>query len=237
MLKKILMSSTLLAFAPVMALAASITNVEFDNGDVTTPCKAGSTVNATFRVVVGPSEVVEYVQTDVLSDNLGPKDHEVGGELGLQEGTHDDIILPVKCPPNTGTRTLTARPAGIFGAIRSVDGNDGVNGSTASFSGAIRTVAGGTPVGSGSSIQNQIDSLMALIAALTQKVADVITKPTPPSLCSQIPLGNTYSLQAFLMSHGQAAPFHAIGVYHPTGFYGPVTMQALANFKLANNCQ
>lgn len=77
--------------------------------------------------------------------------------------------------------------------------------------------------------------MMALIAALKP-----VTPSTPPtggagSLCSQIPY-DTFSLQGFLMSHGQAGPFNAIGVYSPTGFRGQATETALQNFRMQNNC-
>lgn len=245
MIKKLLISG-LIALSPMAVLAADITNVEFDNGDVTVSGKGASTVQATFRVVVSANEVVEYVQVDVAGDNLAPVDHSVGGNLGLQEGTHK-VKVSVKLPPNTGTFDLDVQTAGIYGGIRAIDGDDNENGNE-TFSDALRTVS------SSSSTTNNDDDedsapawLTVLMAQLQAQMAALIASlkpatpatggsPVPASLCSQIPQGDTFALQAFLMAHGQAGPFHAIGVYAPTGFRGNATESALSAFKWQNNC-
>lgn len=246
MIKKLLIS-TIIAVSPLAVLAADITNVEFNNGDVTVDGKGGSTVQAEFRVVVPANEVVEYVQTDVDGDNLGPVDHSVGGSLGLQEGTHK-VKVSVKLPPNTGTYDLDVQTAGIYGGIRAINGDDNVN-DNETFSDALRVVSSSSSSTNNDDEDSAPSWLSALLAQIQAQTAAILaafqtaqTPVTPPvlSLCSQLStaqMSGTNAIQSFLMAHGQAGPFNAIGVYAPTGFYGPVTIAALSNFKWQNNCQ
>lgn len=236
-MRKLLGAALALAtFVPMAAFAATFTNVQFDNGDVTISGQGGSTVNATFHVVVPANQVVENIQTDVISDNLAPVCTSVGGDLGLQEGTHD-VTIAVKLPPNTGTYNLEVRGAGIFGGIRSVDCNDNQIG-TATFSGALRTVdsntntttSGGT---SSTSFQSQIDALTASLKSLTDLFAKfvaggVTAGGTTPAKPACPPAGDTNVVQAWLMANGYAGGFSAIGVFAPTGHWGPVTASAYA---------
>jgi hypothetical protein len=248
-LKVVSIAAALGFFLPAFALASTFSNVQFGNGDVTISGQGGSTVSATFHVIVPANQVVENIQTDVLSDNLAPVCTSVGGDLGLQEGTHD-VTIAVKLPPNTGTYTLEVRGAGIFGGIRSIDCNDNQNG-TASFSGALRTVdSNTTTTGSGSST-SAIDTLTALVAQLAAQVNAIIHPVTPPvpttsAACTAYAQANAGALmgmkndanvrlQGFLLSQGASIPALAAGASF--GFYGPQTMQAVAWFQSMNHCQ
>lgn len=239
------------ALVPFAAAAASFTNVQFDNGDVTISGAGASTVNATFRVTVPANQVVEWVETDVAGDNLAPVCTQVGGDKGLEEGTHD-VSLSVKLPPNTGTYTLNVKGAGIFGGFRSVDCNDSVVGS-ASFGGALRTVSGGTTSGGSTT-----SDLQAMIASLTAQVSCMVSggtwngtacvpKTVPPvaTKCAALAtklvgtiMGARNSanvvLQGYLLSEGMDIPALAAGASF--GFYGPQTNAALSLFKSANSC-
>ena len=241
-MKKIIAIATALAFLPALASAASFTNVQFDNGDVTISGTGAETVNATFRIVVPNNQVVEWVETDVLSDNLAPVCVAVNGDRGLEEGTHS-ITLPVKLPPNTGTYSLQVKGAGIFGGFRSVDCNDNVVG-TASFSSALRVVSGGSTTGSSGS---SIDALTALIATLKAQV-DALMKPTTPvvsTACATLATkmaGAMYGvntpgnviLQGYLLGEGMSIPALAQGAAF--GFYGSQTAAALSVYKSQKGC-
>jgi hypothetical protein len=241
-------SSFAVAALPFGAMAANITHVEFENGDVTISDEGGSTVNAELRIVVPANEVVEYVRTDVLGDNLAPVDHSVGGSLGLQEGTHF-VDVDVKMPPNTGTYDLKVKSAGIFGGIRSINRNDNTNGNK-TFNNALRVIStsnSGSNGFGGDDDDSALSFLRELVADLRAQIAELTAQitgtggtgtPAPSNLCSQIPYGNTPALQVFLMNNGQAAGFSAVGVYqhNPTNFFGPVTQNALSSFKSVNNC-
>ena len=251
MIKKLFIS-TLIAVSPLAALASTdITNIEFGNGDVTIDCKGGNTVQATFRIVVDSDEVVEYVQTDLISDSLGPVDHSVGGTLGLQEGTHN-VKLPLKCAPNTGMYDVDVQTAGIFGGIRAINGNDNVNDSE-TFSDAVRVVSSSS---SSSSSNNDDDEdappswLSALLAQIQANMAALLAalKPVEPApgtggtapICSQIKSFNHLSygmngaegLQNFLIQNG----YGNVITYGVTGFFGSQTQQASNMFRTANNC-
>ena len=208
-----------LAFAFVgTAQAASTTDIEFTNGDVTIDGKGGTTANVELRIVVGVGEVVEWVQTNVAGGPLSPVDHRVGGQLGLQEGTHF-VTVPVKFPPNTGTYDLEVQTAGVFGGIRAINGNDSVNGFDP-FGGALRTVANGSTTGNvGGDDDEELTGLAALIAQIEALVAK-LTNPVPPApvptkpACPPAYLGyNRVEVQGWLMTHGYAGGFNAVGLY------------------------
>lgn len=156
----------LLAFAPLATSAASVSNIKFDsNGQVQVSCTAGQTVNATFRVVIPAGEVAEIGQTDVVGDNLAPSlPFDLGGELGLQEGSND-VSASFTCPQNTGYYTAELRTAGIFGGQRAVAITDGVT-SVGSFGSAIRVVSTNGSTTSGSDVA----AFAAIIAKLTANV-------------------------------------------------------------------
>ena len=217
------------------ASAASITNVEFQNGQTTVEGLGGSTVTANFRVVVGAGEVVEQIQTDVIGDSLAPVCTSVGGELGLQQGTHS-VALPIKLPQNTGTHTLDVQGSGIFGGFRADDCVGDVVGS-ASFSGALRVVSTSSS-SSSTSTTSQWDALMAMLTALIAKLNAPPPAPASSPLCTQF---STYSylhygshgsqgLQTFLIQNGYSIPAG------PTGYYGPQTASAVASFQAVNHC-
>lgn len=228
-----------------VASAATIPNIAFDNGDTTISGQGGTTVNATFRVNVNAGEVVEQVQTDVIGDNLSPVCTEVGGNLGLQEG-QNDVNLAIKLPPNTGTYSVEIRTYGVFGGVHQPDCLSNQNG-TASFTGAVRTVAtGGTSTGGGSSIGG-ISDLMKLIAELQKQIAELKAPPAPTTStkCAALTehsggavMGTRNSanvtLQGYLLGEGASIPALAAGASF--GFYGPQTAAAVSWFKSANHC-
>jgi len=213
--------SFMIAFTSISS-AASITNIEFSNGDVTVQGTAGQSVSGKVRVVVPANEEVEYVEFDIISDSLAPVCIAVNR---LQEGTHFvNIPSDVKFAPNTGNYSLQVKTAGIFGGMAAIDCLNNVNG-TQNFGSSVRTVGSGSTVGTGS---NTMDSLMALIASLTAKV-EALTKPAPaPSKPACPPVGSTATVQSWLLANGYHQGFHAAGVYAPTGFWGQITTQAHA---------
>src|SRR3990167_4928876 len=133
------LAAGLLFLGAGVASAATITNVEFSNGDTTYSGKGGSTVNAKFRITVPAGEVVEWLETDVISDGLAPVCERVGGSRGLEEGTHS-VSRSIKLPPNTGWFDIDTRTSGIFGGVMAVDCDDSGNGSD-SFGSVLRVVS------------------------------------------------------------------------------------------------
>lgn len=252
MIKKLLISAVI-AFAPLAAFAASFTNIEFQNGDVTIQGTGGTVVTAKVRLVIPANQVVEKVQTDVLGDNLGPVCVDVGGDKGLEEGTHY-VNLDFKLPPNTGTYSAQVQGSGIYGAFKTVDCTSDVVAPAMSFTNALKVVSNSSNSSSSSSSNDSAPAwLSALLAQIQANMAALIAAlkpvvpPTPAPgtggagnpICSQLlsaQAGGTSALQGFLMAHGQASPFHAIGVYSPTGFYGSATIHALSMFKTENSC-
>lgn len=237
-MKKYLIAGVLALALPVIGMAATFSNVQFDNGDVTISGQGNSTVQATLHVIVPANQVVEYIQTDVTGDNLAPIDNSVGGELGLQEGTHD-VTLTVKLPPNTGTYTLNVQGAGIFGGVRAISGNDNVIG-TASFSSALRVVASNTAGGSSSIIPSWFASFWATFLASQHPTA-----PAPSTACATLAtkligtVDNTYNdanirLQGYLLSEGASIPALAAGASF--GYKGVQTRAAVSAFVISHNC-
>lgn len=234
-------AASLLIAAP--AFASTFTNVQFQNGDVAIQGAGGSTVQATFRVVVPANEVVEKIQTDVIGDNLGPICTDVGdGTLGLQEGTHD-VTLSIKLPPNTGTYTLAVQGSGIYGAFRTVDCTNNIVGS-ASFSSALKVVDSST---SGSVGNVPVGIPSDVWAKFLAWVSGTATTPTPATsaVCTayaQANAGtqsNVYSdanvrLQGFLLSQGASIPALKAGASF--GFYGNQTTAAVGWFNSTNHC-
>jgi hypothetical protein len=231
--------SVLFMFAS-FASAASVTNVEYSNGDVTVQGKAGESVSGKVRIVVPANEEVEFVQFDVISDNLAPVCVEVSR---LQEGTHFvNIPGDVKFPPNTGTYDLQVKTSGIFGGLAAIDCNNNVT-ATQSFNNSVRTVGSSSTssnVGSTSWMQSQIDALKALIEQLTKP-----TVPVASTKCSALAskmAGAVYGtrssanivLQGYLLSEGASIPALAAGAAF--GFYGDQTMAAVSVFKAQNSC-
>lgn len=240
-------SALVLSFASV-ASAASFTNVEFNNGQTTVEGTGGNTVTAKFRVVVGASEVVEQIQTDVVGDGLAPVCTSVGGELGLQQGTHD-VSISVKLPPNTGTHTLDVQGSGIYGAFRADDCIGDVVGS-ASFSGALRVVSQGGSTNPPETTPTWLSAFQAQIAALIAAL-NPGTGTTPPpanTACSQLSAKmvgtqmGTYndanvSLQGFLLAaNPNSIPALKAGSTVPMGYFGVQTSSAVSSYKMMNGC-
>lgn len=245
-MKKVILSALAIALAlPFAASAASITNVEYSNGDVTVQGTAGQSVNGKVRVVVSAGEEVERVQFDVISDSLAPVCIDANR---LQEGTHF-VQIPgdVKFPPNTGTYSLEVKTAGIFGGLAAIDCVSNVNG-TASFGSSVRTVGTGSTSGSS---YGSVDSLMAMIAGLqaqigcmlsggeyntTTKVCGAKPAPAKPAFCAtRVAYNgmNAWAAQAWLLANGFEGPFHAVGVSTPTGNWKSASMAASAQADLA----
>lgn len=220
-----------LLFGATMTSAATITNVEFSNGDVTVQGSAGQSVTGKVRIEVGVNEEVERVQFDVLGDNLAPVCIDSGR---LQEG-ENFVQIPgeIKFPPNTGTYTLQVKSAGIFGGFAATNCLNNVNG-TNSFNNAVRTVGGNSgSVGGGTiaELQAQIAELLKLIAELQNP-----TTPVKPAYCATRIVYNgvnASAAQAWLLANGFAGPFHAIGVYAPTGNWKSASMAASAQADVA----
>ncbi len=223
-------------------MAASFTNVSFENGDVTISGTGGSTVSATFRLTVPAGQVVEYVEVDVLGDSLAPVETSVGGTQGLQEGTHD-VTLSVKLPPNTGTYTVQVKGAGIYGGLRSINAADGVVAGPTSFSNAVRVVASGSTVVGGDS------SMPSWLAALIAALKPTTPTPAPSSACSEYnslkaglsvgsdtrPGGSVGKFQSFLMYKGFNIPLLSSN-QAPYGYFGQQSLSASNSFALANGC-
>lgn len=244
--KKYLVGLAVAMALPFAASAATFSNVQFDNGDVTVSGQGNSTVQATFHVIVPSGQVVEYIQTDVIGDNLAPVDTSVGGELGLQEGTHD-VTLSVKLPPNTGTYTLNVQGAGIYGGIRSVSGNDNVVG-TGSFGSALRVVADTTATtgGSSSDMPSWFSQFLALFGAASHPATTTPVVTVSPKCEAIAPfLGATpyaYSsvgvqLQsALLLDNPYSIPLLQAGSTVQMGYFGVQTHAALATYTATYHC-
>jgi len=201
--------------------AATITHIEFEDGQTTYQGEGGETVNATFRVVVGPTETVEFFQTNIAGSVQSPKCESVGGNLGLQEGTHF-IDRSLKFPPNTGTYTVNTKASGIFGGFRAIDCSSNVV-ATASFSSALKTVGSSNGSGSGS-VDDTPSWLQALLTTLTNKVAELTSQveaiqnppvPAGPQCPPAYYGGNRVAVQSWLMSNGYASGFNAVGISGP----------------------
>ena len=234
------------------ASAATITNVEYSNGDVTIQGTAGQSVSGKVRIVVPVNEEVEFVQFDVISDSLAPHCESVGR---LQEGTHFVNISGVKFPPNTGSYSLEVETAGIFGGLAAIDCVSNVTGSQ-SFGASVRTVGSASSPSTGGTslveqLQAQIASLMAQFSCSnsggTWTGSTCTPKPAPvvSNKCSSLAaklMGTQYGqrnsanivLQGFLLSESMSIPALAAGASF--GFFGDQTNSALMNFKAANGC-
>lgn len=221
------------------AMAANVSNVEWENGDTEIQGKGGETVDATLRIVVPAGEVVEMLQTDVISDGLGPICESVGGSRGLEQGTHY-VDVEVKLPPNTGTYDLDVQASGIFGGQRSIDCEEDVVDDT-TFNDSIRVV--------GSSNNNDDDDIEEFCDEHPGVCGGTGgSTGTTSSVCSQLStklLGTVQgiyndanvSLQGFLLSWNPSSiPALKAGSTVPMGFFGPQTSNALSSFKTANSC-
>lgn len=246
-MKRILIGSVIglgLMVGPALASAASISSVQFQNGDSTISCVGGSTVQATLKLTVGTGEVVEWVRTQVGSQPF--VDTSVGGTLGIQEGT-SDVSASVMCPPNTGTYNLSVRGAGIYGGIHSVDGADNVVLSS-NFGSAIRTVADASNTTSGGSTAG--GTMPSWLAALIAALHPATPAPTTGNAakCAMIAPyldagAYTYSshgvqLQSvLLLDNPDSIPALHAGATIPMGYRGSQTNAALAAYNAHYMCQ
>jgi len=237
-----------LSFALVTVVsAASITNVEFSNGDVTVQGTAGQNIGGKVRVVVGPSEVVEKMEFDILGDNLAPVCVDVGGDKGLEEGTHF-VQNPgdLKFPPNTGTYTLAVKGSGIYGAFKTVDCTTNVVGS-ASFSGAVKTVGVNSNNNSSVGSESLYQQLLTMIGLLKAQVDGLVNPvvPVASDKCNTLStklvgtMDNTYNnanvkLQGYLLSEGLQIP--ALEAGSAFGYKGSQTNSALLAYKSLHQC-
>jgi hypothetical protein len=91
---------------------------------------------------------------------------------------------------------------------------------------ADETVGGGSstpPVGGDSDpILSKLNSLVNILILFIESQKPKAPEKTCP------PTGSTVTVQAWLLANGYASGFHAIGVYAPTGYWGPVTTTAYA---------
>lgn len=249
-IKGSLVGAALLLAVPAMA-SSNISNIQFDNGQTTTSCTPGQTVNMTIRVTVPANEVAELGQVDVVADNLAPAlPVQLGSDLGLQEGAHD-VQATVTCPQNTGYYTVEYRTAGIYGGQRAVNITDGMT-SFGSFSNALRVTSSDTGSSTGGTTpgtwQDAIAALNAQLAALIASITHPTTPtpaPTTSAVCTayaQASVGttpNVYSdpnsrLQGFLISQGASIPALKAGASF--GFYGNQTTAAVGWFNSINHC-
>lgn len=235
-IKKSIAVALALGFA-LPAMAATVSNPLFSNGQTTIDATGGTTVNGTFTLTVGAGEVVEYLRAQ--PDTYPFTDTSVGGTLGYQEGVYTNVPFSVKVPPNTGTYNVTEQGAGIYGGNRAINGGDNVVFGALNV-GTVRVVAGGT---TGSSvIPGSIDDLLAQISALKDIVAQLIASahPAPASACVEFNqfsylhfgMSGAAGLQNFLINHGQGG----VITYGATGYFGNQTATAVSNFVSANHC-
>lgn len=228
---------------PLAVGAATITDALFSNGDTTIDAQGNSSVSGTFTLQVGSSEVCEVLRTQAAPQAF--TDTSVGGSLGLQFGTHTNVPFTVKVSPNTGTYNATVQCAGLYGANRSVDGNDYVVVGPQSL-GTIRVVSN-TSNNSNSSgdstpswFQQWVNSWNA-----SHPTPSPTPAPTTSSQCAALTsklvgtMDNVYNdanvrLQGYLLSEGASIPALKAGASF--GFKGIQTRSAVSMFMSANNC-
>lgn len=258
MLKKLFVS-TLIAVSPLVALASvdfdGIAPIVFDNGngwESSVDGDAGDIVQAKAIIDVTSDDDVNAISWDFIGDFL-PKECVQFGEV-TQSVSDLPIEFDIKLPSTVGSHDLQLKVYGVNGAGRdfnctndvdTINVNDRLvvnigNTNTSGNSGGGSSTGGSTVESAPAWLSVLLAQIQANMAALIAALKPV-TPPTPPtggtgSLCSMIPYGNTFALQAFLMANGHAGPFNAIGVYAPTGFRGPITEQALSNFRAQNSC-
>lgn len=229
------------------ALAASISNPLFSNGQTSIDATGGATVSGTFTLTVGPGEVVEYLRTQ--SDGSQPfVDTSVNGTLGYQEGVYIGVPFSVKVPPNTGTYWPTVQGAGAYGGNRAINGGDSVAPSTISLGstnlGSVRVVANGstdsTPVPGGSNSDDFWTKMAALFAAAFKS-----SQPTVTPVCAQLATynylsygsvgSNVIEAQTYVMAHGGHISAISSGSTGK-GFWGSQSAGALGEAKGVNSC-
>lgn len=222
-----------------VASAATIPNIQFSNGQTSTSCIAGQSVNVTFRVNIPSNEVVELGQVDVIGDTLAPAlPSSLGGDLGLQEGPQD-VQMSFTCPQNTGYYSVQFSTAGIFGGQRAVTMTDGVT-STATFSNAIRVVANGSTSGT-SGAPAGVDPLVWAKFIAYINAQGSTPAPATDAQCAAFAAANVGSqpnvynsgniaLQGYLLSQHMSIPALTSGGAS-FGFYGNQTTAAIGQWR------
>lgn len=251
-------ASMLLPFAASAAVTAQSFGFKV-NDQFNASVNPGSTVDITSAWDVTGGDQIEYIRTRAYNTN-GDIVAEGCESVGTVADANDrSLTVPLKLASDQPEGNLTIKqlafgdpsnarspgcdtnfdytPETVHSGFLFVDDSQGNVNDNAGNSGSGGT--GGT--GGGTSFCDtgcQIKNLQDLIASLTSTVASLAQAVLPKAACIQAPWGNTSALQTFLMSPagGQAAVFNGQGVYSATGFYGPITTQAVANFKSANNC-
>lgn len=247
----------LLGAAPAFA-AVNVQDIgTLVNGATSATVDAGETFDLTFTADATLGDEIEYVRTRARDENnhiLSTTCTNVGRKTG------DDVEMTAQ------SSTPSDTPQNNIDVLIDVYGNPGVsqhNGCTGSsldnfiFQNIVRVGDnstdgqsngngnGGSNTGSTPAWQSAIDALTSKLNSLTDamtKLAELVkggstTTPAQGAICAQLPpSSNVTGLQSFLMMNGQAPTFSASGVYAPTGYLGPITLQALANFKYANHC-
>lgn len=226
---------------PFAAMAATISNPLFSNGQTAIDATGGSTVSGTFTLTVGSGEVVEWLRTQ--SDPSQPfVDTSVGGTLGYQEQTYVGVPFSVKVPPNTGTYYPTVQGAGTFGGARSINGADNVTLGSSGL-GTVRVVANGSTDTGG--VPSGIPADVWAKFLLWMSGSSSTPTPTVSAVCAAYAQANNgtqsnvYSdanvrLQGFLLSQGASIPALKAGAAF--GFYGNQTTAAVGWFNSTNHC-
>ena len=249
-MKKILISSLVVALAPLATFASvNLTHLTVDNATNATVSE-GSTVAAKVTYNITSSTDVESMSWELVGSGLPQTCENVTDRIA--NGTFTSIFDIDTTGASEGTWDVLIRSYGdddadVSNLCESTDQND-----SQSFTDRITvTDSNNDNQGTGGNNSNSAPSwLSALLAQIQANMAALIAAlkpatgggvPTTPSLCSQFmsaQAGGTVSLQSFLLNpaNGQSAQFHAIGVYAPTGFFGPVTQAALNAFKAQNSC-
>lgn len=241
-----------LLIAPVAALAS--TNLTFltVDGLANTSVNVGDSIDAKVTYAVTSNDDVESLDWELVGSGLPPQCVDIPDQINT--GTFHPSFEMNTDGATGGTFDVKVRLYGVNGS-----GTDQLCGSTPNdtmtFTNRVAITEDGNSTGVGSGTGNTGNgtgsgSVMpawfqawisgpfaAILAALKPTTAPA---PTQEALCTQLPPGsNVWSLQTFLMTPtlgGQAAVFNQAGVYAPTGYLGPITLQALSNFKYAHHC-
>lgn len=246
-----------LALVPLATFAATTQTFLTLDGDSTATLSIGDSVDGVLTFNNTGNSTVQSVKVEV------PGSHIPGACLNIEpnqnaSGTHTASFPVVTSGATEGTWDVKITTYGVqsnlSGANNNCDGTVGVNNShtfnnvltlTASQStGDNSNNTGGSSTGSSTSGSSNggvfgfatfADFIAAIKAALG--IGSTPAPTGPDAICSQLPPGsNVTALQSFLMANGQSASFNAAGVYAPTGYLGPITLQALSNFKYAHHC-
>lgn len=256
--------ASVVAFAslllPASAFAATTQTFLTLDGLSNNTYTVGSTFNAKLSFDLTGNDTLQSIKWEILNANNQPvlpfecQDVDpdfltagsyatefVGHSMGGSQGTWKIRVSTygVSVPGANNNCTGTPVSTRTYNSVLTLT-NDNSSGTVINNTGTGNGTSAGTPAAGSwqeavAAINSQLSQLAALIASLAHPATP--TTPGPDAICSQIPPGsNVTSLQSFLMLNGQAAGFNAVGVYAPTGYLGPITLQALSNFKYAHHC-